>query len=184
MTPVSIGAVTLSEPHPSTHFDARTWLRAELPLERRRSEGALPNGARSLMTEVHLSRPYAALGGTFTPGSDALIIRVGSTGDWEPDGRAPSGGLRHPGALLAGLPHELALGALAGMLNAGTSVDLVPGELTVDLAAYDPIESSIMSFKVAGGLLLWALMQDTSTLSRDALAATWDRWSGSQFSWM
>ena len=82
-----------------------------------------------------------------------------------------------------GLPYELARGALAGVVDIAKSVDLSPGELTVTFAAYDPIESSIMSFKIAGGLLLWAFMQEPNQLTQDHLKIFWDRWSSNNFAW-
>ena len=104
MTRLSIGKATISDIEPSARFDTESWFLAQFPVDS--SDGSHADDARprALMSQVHMSRPYAAVGATFVPGSDRLTIRVGHTGPWLSEGDAPDGGLRRVERWIVGLP--------------------------------------------------------------------------------
>lgn len=123
---------------------------------------------------------YARVGGRIEPGGDTLSFRVGHTGSLPPLVEGDLSGhthRRHPEAL----PHELAIGALAGLVDASRSLPIASGSVTITHAAYDPIDSGSQAFKSASALLLWALLQDEAELDAAHLQDRFDRWLESWF---
>ncbi|GAA1021246.1 hypothetical protein Aple_059680 [Acrocarpospora pleiomorpha] len=90
--------------------------------------------------------PYALVGGLFTPGEgENLDIRVHLSADVVCD-------LENP-IKRAGLAREFAEPLMVGLLEELPVDDLPAGELVVDRGVYDELESSAMSFRMAGRLL-------------------------------
>jgi hypothetical protein len=176
MIPVSIGTkrpvATISVADPKARFQPAGWFTAEIPVD-----SSPLQGSRSLMAEVNMARPYGCVGGTLEPGEDRLTIRVAHSGSWQRDGIRYEGSSARQAKLLVGLPDECAFGAFVGIVDAAKSLPLASGVLTVDFAVNDPIESSLMSFKMAGGLLLWALLQVPDELDEERLSWYWEKWS-------
>lgn len=119
-------------------------------------------------------RPQALLGAELIadPGTERLTVRFAHTGDLtlgaERRCESPLSGL-----VVAGLPLEFAIPALEGFLAVAPSLE-VPGEVRVDVAGYDEVESSSVVFERAGGLLRHAVAavasaQDPSSTLRELM---------------
>ena len=80
------------------------------------------------------------------------------------------------GLVVSGLPLEFAVPALEGFLAATPYIE-VSGDVRVDVAGYDEVESSAIVFERAGGLLRYVLAEAASGMDQNdsirGLMAAW-----------
>jgi hypothetical protein len=100
--------------------------------------------------------PRALIGGEMRrTGRSARQVRVGQSSKMTL-GAARTCASLFRGMLVPGLPPEFAQAALDGVVRVPAQWD--SGDLVVDRAAYDEVDSSPVAFEFAGGLLVLALL--------------------------
>lgn len=127
-----------------------------------------------------LLRQYARIGGRIEPATGGLSFRVGHTGPMAPLVASDLTDYTNRRSIDA-LPHELALGVLAGFVDASRSLPIAAGKVTITHASYDPVESGSQAFKSAAALLLWAMLQSEAELDSERWQAQFERWLESWF---
>lgn len=144
---VDIGprAVSVLADEPTAAFQAAAVREVELTPTRERSE------FRRALVELRRfhggTAPHAVLGGEYVPGGDAVAVRVGegvSTGSRSC--RVQLGGRK----LVPGLPSDLVESALAGLAR---TLDLGAGIVSIDRAAFDPVETSPLAVELTAEVL-------------------------------
>lgn len=164
---VSVGPwrVALSGPEPSAQFEPEKWLRLTVP-----AAGDPADVSASLTVEVVQNgggmMPRALLSGRFRSQGSGLLIEVGSTGGITM-GRQPlcRSSFNHP--LVTGLPEEFAQATLDGCVRIADSLALPSGNMVIDAAGYDEIDSNEIIFQRAAGTLLWAFRDFASSQDVD-----------------
>lgn len=156
-------------------FEPIGWFSANIPVTNsRRLE------PRELEVRFQLLRQYARLGGRIEPARDTLTVRIGHTGPMAPLVAGDLTDYTHRRHIDA-LPDELALGALAGFVDASRSLPVAAGNITITHASYDPVESGSQAFKAAAALLLWAMLQSEAELDTEHWRARFELWRENWF---
>ncbi|WP_089907118.1 hypothetical protein [Leifsonia sp. 21MFCrub1.1] len=127
-----------------------------------------------------LLRQFAWVGGRIEPATGTLTVRIGHTGTMPPLVDSDLTDYAHR-RYIDGLPDELALGVLAGFVDASRSLPIAAGKVTITHASYDPVESGSQAFKSAAALLLWAMLQSEPELDSERWQAQFERWLESWF---
>jgi hypothetical protein len=112
--------------------------------------------------------PHVILGAGYRPGGDTLIANV-ATGVVDGARRTCRSRLGRR-KLIPGLPAELAESVVGGLVR---SVDLGAGVITVDRAAFDPVETSPLIVELAAEILGKVL---SSAVSADLSESQVRRW--------
>jgi len=162
-------------------YDALGWFTAEFPTVD--TQTGIPRG---FLVETRFDgtvQSAGCLGAVFEPGGDSLTVRLGQSARWSMGGQPFGQKSRLGSNLLAGLPVEYARGAFAGMIDTAMTLSLPSGRITVSAGAYDPIDSSPMSFKVTGGLLMWVICehQSLADITGESISAQLAKWSGDAY---
>jgi hypothetical protein len=116
--------------------------------------------------------PRALVGGIFVPSDGSLTVKVGSARDAPASPATCKSQLwRQP--FVAGLPEEFAGPVMTGIVRRPR---LPSGDLSIDRAGYDPVESSPFAFELAAELLCVVLAaqlagQDVESAVRDTVAS-------------
>lgn len=112
--------------------------------------------------------PRALLGAAYTPGGGGELLIEAQTSGVSTSGN-PSCRSQLSRALVPGLPDEFARSVVDGLVRRA----LPGGRITVDRAAFDPVESSPLAFELAAELLATVLYAASMELDveKAALAA-------------
>jgi hypothetical protein len=150
-------------------FTAHAFMRASKDALRSRSS----TRGQKVIVEVYRGAggifPRATLGARYRPGGDKLNVTVAMIGDMyaNPVGDFGSA-LSTP--MTIGLPQEFGDAVLHGLISSRDENNTPAGDLTVDFAAYDEVNSSPYAFEHAARLLIWAFAQPESGRQIDSSA--------------
>ena len=111
-----------------------------------------PGEARRALVELRRfhggTAPHALLGAEYVPGGETLVVRLL---EGTPRKRRRTCCVQLSGRKLCpGVPSELVEPALSGLAR---TLDVGPGRVTVDRAAFDPVETSPLSVELTAELL-------------------------------
>ena len=142
-------AVSVTSDEPTAVFQATAMRTVELIPKREHSE------TRRALVELRRFQgglaPHALLGGEYVPGGEVVVIRVG---EGHPDGRRTCRVKLGGRKMIPGLPSDLMESALGGLAR---TLELAAGVVSIDRAAFDPVDTSPLAVELTAELLGRAL---------------------------